>query len=61
MSMAIGIVFLVMVVFVIPGAAVLGAVYCGYLMERRPPTGHRVRVPEREPAALRTFVAQPAR
>lgn len=56
MSMAIGIVFLVMVAFVIPGAAVLGAVYCGYLMETRPPPGHRARVVEREPGALRTLV-----
>jgi hypothetical protein len=54
--MAIGILFLVAIVFVIPGAAVLGAVYANFLMETRPPTGERVRDEARAPV-LRSRVA----
>lgn len=49
--MAIGIMFLVSVGFIIPGAAVLGALYLGYLAERRTPPG--AGLPVRSPRPVR--------
>ena len=43
MSIVVGSLFLVMLVFVIPGTAIIGSVYMQYLMETRPPRGKRLR------------------